>query len=698
MACGCGSKVCNCAIVAGANVTISGAGSSGNPYVISASGGGGGGGAPVPITIAALNTLATAASLVPGTTYQVTDWVSGTGSLTGPNFLYVEVDDPSTPSKFVRVETPLGILGPSNGEMIWNYASSLTLMTRLIDNFGNDVQDLGFGGIDKFVWGNLAWSGNVLTSALFISTYAQNAAAAAAGFTFTNNQMYAGGNIDLTGATAGTIAGNVCPPDSGGLVVNTGAGPATVSVIGNTIANGGSLSVDVGGAATTNVIEAGGTLTVGAGGSAIDCRASANGTLNTSTFGANGVIVDGGGIVHTMVGNESNTLYNNAVGVPTPVVQSLTIAALVALRNAGTLVPGTTYIVTDWTTTNAFPVSGDQPLVATAISATQLSEFVQVITNLGFHGNLGPNWGLFAWDTPGMLELHDSQGNHVRQDNPAATGIIDSFPWGAPNVQRNIVNNGTWLGVAAAANTFSFQIVENTFHETTLDLGNVTAGGGNISSSRFEGGSVQAGDSLDIQESTFDSSLSVLGLSASQGIAIHRSSVSGVVQILNATAGIFINDSTILGSGSLVQATNVSLLRVLRCTGLNGQYQSTSSGSVGTQYVTDTQNDGLIGFIGTSKGRGVNQSRVQSGSSIVVTESAASSSGIDAVTAVDVVGASTLNVAATGALRNSRVAAAATLNTGAFSSQSVIIDGLFTTTLTAANSNTLKNSLGSNTV
>lgn len=285
MACGCGSKVCNCALSAGANVTITGAGSSGNPYVISSSGGGG----PVVVTttIAGMNTLATGAALVPGTLYKVTDWTSGAGSLPGPNILWVEADNASTPSKHVRVETPYGIVGPAFGEFLWNFAGVLNIMTRLADNIGNEIHDFGSSNIDSFVWGTVNWRDNRITLGALSSSFATNSAAATAGLTFSGNEILGTGTIDLTGATGGNIGNNFVGP-SAQISITTGAAAPVVQ---------------------SNHVESGATLTVPTGGSISYSRIAAGAAFTTGAFTHSNVIVEGAYTV-TLTAAETNTLRN----------------------------------------------------------------------------------------------------------------------------------------------------------------------------------------------------------------------------------------------------------------------------------------------------------------------------------------------------------------------------------------------------
>lgn len=245
--------------------------------------GGGGGSAPVMTTMAGINALATAGTLVPGTTYAVTDWTSGSGSLPGPNTLLVQAIDPSTPSGFVQVSTPLGGLGPCDGEFYWAGG----VMSRLRDPLLNDVSDLlDVGTIDAFPWGEVAWRANRLDNVTFTGGFAVTSAAVTAGVTVAQNVLIlAAGAIDLTGCTGGTIENNQV---SGQLYITTG-----------------STGVGVNGAQ----VESGALLAVPSGGGFVSGRVGGGASLNTGAFTAQGVVVDGGFFV-TLTANNTNTLKN----------------------------------------------------------------------------------------------------------------------------------------------------------------------------------------------------------------------------------------------------------------------------------------------------------------------------------------------------------------------------------------------------
>jgi hypothetical protein len=191
--CGCGTTTCSCFIQQGTGTTVTGVGSSSNPYVINASGGGGGG-AVVELTIAEINALASAATLDMATTYIVTDWVSGTDSwsqLTGPNRLRVHAMDVNKISGFVEVETPLGSKGPKDGEFTWDFPGT---MVRLRDGLRNDVSGGNGRMVDTFPWGDFGSVGNTI-----IDCSVDNPDAISVGF---SNCMMTGVQIDLAGATS----------------------------------------------------------------------------------------------------------------------------------------------------------------------------------------------------------------------------------------------------------------------------------------------------------------------------------------------------------------------------------------------------------------------------------------------------------------------------------------------------------------
>jgi hypothetical protein len=165
MACGCSGRTCSCALQGGTNVTVTGSGSSADPYIIN-SVESTPGSVVVTTTIDGLNTLATAGSLVVGNRYVVTDWTASP-NLSGPNLLLLDALDTHTPSGFVQVQTPLGDIGPCDGEFIWNLSGVLNIMSRLRDTLGNDVNTIGGATIGEFPWGNTSVLNNIVREGSF---------------------------------------------------------------------------------------------------------------------------------------------------------------------------------------------------------------------------------------------------------------------------------------------------------------------------------------------------------------------------------------------------------------------------------------------------------------------------------------------------------------------------------------------------
>lgn len=237
--CGCGTTTCTCVLSAGEGIQILGTGSPSNPYVITNTdpGGGGGGCTTVSLTLAEIAALQTAGTLDTCTQYIVTDWVSGTGSLAGPNELYVRALEVDQLSPDVLVRTPLGDTGPTRGTYVW----SLSLMTYMEDDLGNRVFDFGAGTIDAFLWGNFNWLGNELHDFVFTGGYAATSVASG---TMTNVSGE-GATIDVSG---GPAAFQVANSHLQGGTITTGVGSLNIqsSDLRNTqiTTNDGSITLD----------------------------------------------------------------------------------------------------------------------------------------------------------------------------------------------------------------------------------------------------------------------------------------------------------------------------------------------------------------------------------------------------------------------------------------------------------------------
>lgn len=157
------------------------------------------GGCPDPMTILELMALQTAGTLDPCTTYQVTDW-STPNALPGPNILIAHALSATELSPDVLVQTPL-TNGPDRGTYVWGFG-----MVMLADPLGNEVHDLLHSTIDHFPWA-LGWSWNYVENSI-LGGYAANAAAATAGLVLSENRIV-GCAFDFSGiTTASSISYN----------------------------------------------------------------------------------------------------------------------------------------------------------------------------------------------------------------------------------------------------------------------------------------------------------------------------------------------------------------------------------------------------------------------------------------------------------------------------------------------------------
>ncbi len=222
--CGCGSSVCSCLLSAGDGIAITGTGSPSNPYVITATGGDEGGCTPVELTIAELVALRDAASLDVCTPYIVTDWVSGAGSLPGPNLLVARATGVDTLSDDVLIQTPVAISGPNRGKFSWDAA----FMIYAENSFGTQILDGGLGTIDQYPWEASTWGYNKLELVTFTGGYAVTSAAVAAGVTFSGNRCYGVGQLilDFTGASETQIIQNNTM--QGTVTIRTGSSQFTL--------------------------------------------------------------------------------------------------------------------------------------------------------------------------------------------------------------------------------------------------------------------------------------------------------------------------------------------------------------------------------------------------------------------------------------------------------------------------------------
>lgn len=212
--CGCGSSsVCGCRIVAGENVTVTGSGSVGNPFIISSTGDD----CYTPrMTRAQALALRTSSLLVVGCPVVITD---------GPT-IGVAGHTSSTEIELQPVsatEIGLGALvNTTFDNSAWTGLYDIDVgsgsIVQLEDNDGNIVSDPGDGGLvhTQFPWGfpGVVQSNRVL-AALSTETITLTGwgAAATAGTLIRNNDILGGGHdilVDLTGfSTAGFFVDNV---------------------------------------------------------------------------------------------------------------------------------------------------------------------------------------------------------------------------------------------------------------------------------------------------------------------------------------------------------------------------------------------------------------------------------------------------------------------------------------------------------
>ncbi len=216
--CGCGSSgTCNCLITAGDNIVVTGAGSPGNPYIVTGTGGGGGGASCVTTTIADLIDLQDAGGLDVCATYIVTDW-STPNALPGPNFVFVKPVAVDKLNEDVRVyattdaiEPVLGLYtGPVTGKFYWG-AGAISGMYQLETVFGNVLKDIfntdNAGSVlDSWVYDTIFWTDNYIQDVTFTGGHATLSPLAAAS-PISNNRIV-GGVVAFGTAAAVSIQGN----------------------------------------------------------------------------------------------------------------------------------------------------------------------------------------------------------------------------------------------------------------------------------------------------------------------------------------------------------------------------------------------------------------------------------------------------------------------------------------------------------
>lgn len=446
------------------------------------------------------------------------------------------------------------------------------------------------------------------------------------------------------------------------------------------------------------------------------------------------VLRAGAGATVSGAGSPTNPYVISATGgsgatCPDP----MTIAELVALRDASGLDVCASYVVTDWTLPNSLP--GPNLLIAHATASDSLSPEVLVSTPV----TLGPDVGQFSWDGALMLELRDLLGNTIRDTN--AVGTLDAWVWGSSGLGGgNTVESVTFTGgyaVTSAAVTAGFTISFSGLMQATIDLtGTVfglingvdvgigatitagaqfssttsTIGAGTTITNAGTGPMTITGSTLN--EATVDTT------GGTGALTISRSTLSFSNVTLSGAGAVTVTDCQLISNSQVYGASPYSL------TLENTLLDNSSVDNTGVNQlvsIEDTQARGRceinLSFATASFPGGAtcrvlrcellgNSDLAVSGTTVpdftnvrILSESSlhAVSAGSD-MTDVVVDLASTLNVQAGGSIIASRVTLEATVNTGAFFHDAVIIEFPGTTTLTASNSNKMKNSLGSNVI
>ena len=169
-----------------------------------------------------------------------------------------------------------------------------------------------------------------------------------------------------------------------------------------------------------------------------------------------------------------------------PCPDPMTRAALVALRNAGSLDPQCHYVVTDWVQLPNLP--GPNLIELHAVNASSLAQAVKVRTpldNTAWSGQYD-----IDLDAAGrMLELNDNLGNTVR-DAENTTNIIGVFPWGNTNWRENFLDSVT---LTTGATSLTRLVTGNTMKNSIINLALWAGGSGHIIETEFESCSVTCG-------------------------------------------------------------------------------------------------------------------------------------------------------------------------------------------------------------
>lgn len=397
------------------------------------------------------------------------------------------------------------------------------------------------------------------------------------------------------------------------------------------------------------------------------------------------ISADGGNTITA----HADGIYATGGACPDP----MTIAELIALRDAAGLDVCATYIVTDWTTPNSLP--GPNFLTVKATDVDKLDQHVLVhVPAMTFSGiNIGPTHGIFLWDVlVAMTQLWDALGNYVSDLN--GTGI-DDFPWGSAFWSDNHVIGGVFTGgyaVTSAAAAAPMILSRNTIMGN-LDLTGTGAGSSLTTSVIAAGATVITGGTAQISATTFggactlsNGATSLVSISHSQLDSLISTTDTGYVAMTGVTTSGGSCAASNTGGIDLQDSAFYTAVITCNTTGTPAQLQIESSEVALSQ----------IALSGQDTGRRITGCTIW-GEAFVDIATAAVIGSTFAVRDCEIGGHSTLTVDALGDIARSRIAGGADLSTGAFSHTSVIVDGAYTNVLTAANTNTYRG-FGANTL
>lgn len=263
--CSCGSGGCSCLIDAGAGITVTGDGSAGDPFVITATGGSSG----VTLNRVAALALRTAGTLSPGTSYTISD---------GPTIGVAGNTSATTVTVVAVSATEFGLaalVGQTFDNSAWVGEYDIDLgtgsITMLEDNLGNIVRDSLTAALvhTLFPWNFPKVRGNKVTGTNLAATIVVLTGwglAATAGVSITDNVIsgaevlpaaLGGGGVttivDLTGMTGATsiFTNNTV---RGARLLATGTFPNGTAISNNEVRNGFRLLIAPTGAAALFIL------------------------------------------------------------------------------------------------------------------------------------------------------------------------------------------------------------------------------------------------------------------------------------------------------------------------------------------------------------------------------------------------------------------------------------------------------------